>query len=157
MKILKTILVVLLVALIGMQFVRPEKNLADQVADTDIIVSEAPGEQIALTLKNACYDCHSNNTKYPWYAEVAPISYWIADHVEDGKKHLDFSQWMSYSPKKKAHKMEELIEMVEEHEMPLESYTLLHGEARLSEEEIGALTEWAQMLRAKYELDAQVQ
>ncbi|WP_224491017.1 heme-binding domain-containing protein [Robertkochia flava] len=157
MKILKTSLVILLFILIGMQFFRPEKNTSDQVPETDLIVSENPGEEIALTLKNACYDCHSNNTKYPWYAEVAPLSYWIADHVEEGTEHLDFSQWMAYSPKKKAHKMEELIEEVEEHEMPLESYTWLHGEARLSEDQITALTDWAKMLRAKYELDAQVQ
>lgn len=157
MKLLKTILVVLLVVFVGMQFVRPEKNIADKVAATDLIINEKPDMEVAVILKTACYDCHSDNTKYPWYAEVAPVSYWIADHVEEGKEHLNFSSWTLYSAKKKAHKMEELIEEVEEHEMPLDSYTWMHGEAKLSEDQIKALNTWAGMLRAKYELDAQAQ
>ncbi|THD67479.1 cytochrome C [Robertkochia marina] len=157
MKIVKISLVILLIVFLGMQFVRPEKNLNAEVPATDLIAVEAPDQEVAVVLKSACYDCHSNNTKYPWYAEVAPVSFWIADHVEEGKEHLDFSQWDAYSPKKKAHKMEELIEEVKEHEMPLESYTLMHGEAKLTAEQIEALTSWAAMLQTKYELGAQVQ
>lgn len=157
MKILKFSLVTLLIVFLGMQFVRPEKNMNAEVPATDLIAVEAPDQELAVVLKNACYDCHSNNTHYPWYAEVAPVSFWIADHVEEGKEHLDFSQWDAYSPKKKAHKMEELIEEVKEHEMPLESYTLMHGEAKLTDDQIEALTAWAAMLQTKYELGAQVQ
>lgn len=157
MKILKISLLILLVAFVVMQFIRPEKNISGQVAESDIILVESPGEEIGLILKNACYDCHSNNTSYPWYAEVAPLSYWIADHVEHGTDELDFSQWALYSPKKKAHKMEELIEEVKEHKMPLDSYTWMHSEADLTEDQITALTEWAKILMTKYELDAQVQ
>ena len=157
MKILKISLLILLVAFVVMQFIRPEKNISGQVAESDIILVESPGEEIGLILKNACYDCHSNNTSYPWYAEVAPLSYWIADHVEHGTDELDFSQWALYSPKKKAHKMEELIEEVKEHKMPLESYTWMHSEANLTDDQITALTEWAKILMTKYELDAQVQ
>ncbi|MBL7473152.1 heme-binding domain-containing protein [Robertkochia sediminum] len=157
MKLIKTVLVILLIVLAGMQFVRPEKNTSDNVATTDLILNEKPPMEVAVVLKQACYDCHSNNTNYPWYAEVAPISYWIADHVEEGKEHLNFSAWTQYSAKKKAHKMEELIEEVEEHEMPLDSYTWMHKDAKLDEAQIEALNTWAGMLRAKYELDAQVQ
>lgn len=157
MKILKISLLILLIAFVVMQFIRPEKNISGQVAESDIILVESPGEEIGLILKNACYDCHSNNTSYPWYAEVAPLSYWIADHVEHGTDELDFSQWALYSPKKKAHKMEELIEEVKEHKMPLDSYTWMHSEADLTEDQITALTEWAKILMTKYELDAQVQ
>lgn len=157
MKIVKKSLVVLLVIFLGMQLVRPEKNTSEVVAESDFITAETPDDEIAVTLKSACYDCHSNNTKYPWYAEVAPVSFWIADHVEDGTKHLNFSEWTSYSAKKKAHKMEELIEEVKEHEMPLESYVWMHEEAKLTQEQIEALTTFAQMLQTTYERDAQVQ
>lgn len=157
MKLLKTVFVILLIVFIGMQFVRPEKNLSDQVPQTDLIVNEDPGMEVEAILKTSCYDCHSDNTQYPWYSEVAPLSYWIADHVKDGKKHLNFSAWTQYSAKKKAHKLEELMEEVEEHKMPLDSYTWVHKDAELSEAQMEALSTWAGMLRAKYELDAQAQ
>ncbi len=84
-------------------------------------------------MKTSCYDCHSNNTKYPWYSEVAPISWWIADHVTEGKDELNLSLWTTFSDKKRNHKLEEMIELIEKKEMPLESYLPMHSEAELSE------------------------
>ncbi|WP_340198951.1 heme-binding domain-containing protein [Ascidiimonas sp. W6] len=152
MKIIKKILILLLIALIVIQFLRPEKNLSETIPATDFIAMTSPSPKIETTLRSACYDCHSNNTKYPWYSEVAPISFLIAEHVKDGKKHLNFSEWGNYSVKKKAHKLEELIEEVEEGHMPESAYTWMHAEANLSKEQVAELNSWAKDLRFIYQL-----
>jgi len=147
-KIVKYILLLGLVALVVMQFIRPEKNQSgyDSVA---VFESETkPSDAVRAILKESCYDCHSDHTRYPWYAEVAPISYWLADHVEEGKEHFNTSEWESYSIKKKDHKLEELMEEVEEGEMPLESYTWTHG--GLTEDQRELIVQWAQLVRLTY-------
>ena len=144
-KVLKIVAIVALIALVVIQFIRPEKNIGDY---SDVVAFEAetkPSEEVKAILKNHCYDCHSNTTQYPWYAEVAPFTFFIGDHVEEGKEHLDFAKWDSYSIKKKDHKLDELIEEVEEGEMPLESYTLIHG--NISDEEKELLEDWAKSVR----------
>lgn len=152
MKILKKLLIFLLIVFAMIQFFRPKKNLSDTIPATDFIAMTKPSPEVETTLRSACYDCHSNNTNYPWYSEIAPVSFVIAEHVKDGKKHLDFSEWGNYSAKKKAHKLEELIEYVEEGYMPESSYTWMHSEARLSKEQIAELTNWARDIRFIYEL-----
>jgi len=152
MKILKKILVALLLILIVMQFFRPKKNQSDVVPATDFLAVTNPTPELQSLVKNACYDCHSNHTRYPWYSEVAPFSYIIAEHVKDGKKHLNFSEWDAYSMKKKAHKLEEFVEEVKEKHMPLDSYTWLHNDAKLSEEQITKLTNWVKDIRFIYQL-----
>ncbi|SFS52889.1 Haem-binding domain-containing protein [Zhouia amylolytica] len=151
MKIIKKILLGLLLVLIVMQFIRPDKNQSEEIPVTDIIFATKPSDEIASILKTSCYDCHSNNTEYPWYANVAPVSYWISDHVDHGKGHLNFSEWETYTDKKKAHKMEEIAEEVEAHKMPLESYLWMHGEAKLSQGQIDLLVNWAKTTQVKYE------
>ena len=152
MKIVKKIALVLLVILIAMQFYRPEKNIAEKGHDMVFIAETKPQPELGTLLKQACYDCHSNNTVYPWYNNIAPVSYWLADHVNDGKKHLNFSDWESYSIKKKDHKLEEVVEMVEDLEMPLNEYTWTHEEARLTEEQREAIIAWAKKTRELYEV-----
>lgn len=152
MKILKKIALALLIVFIAMQFYRPEKNIAEDGHDLVFIEETSPEPAVKTLLKQACYDCHSNNTVYPWYNSVAPVSYWLADHVNDGKKHLNFSEWASYSAKKKDHKLEEVIEMVEELEMPLNEYTWTHEEARLTEEQRQDIIAWAKKARELYEV-----
>ncbi|MBJ2172940.1 heme-binding domain-containing protein [Aureibaculum sp. A20] len=131
----KKIVIGLLLVIVAIQFYRPEKNISIETPDTDFLVVNGTDANLAATIKASCYDCHSNNTAYPWYAEVAPVSWWVANHVNDGKKHFNFSIWDTYSDKKKDHKLEENIEMIEEKEMPLESYLPMHPEAKLSEEQ----------------------
>ncbi len=150
MKIVKKVLIGLLLLLIALQFYRPEKNDAEY---RDVAAFEAetrPNEEVLAILENTCYDCHSNKTKYPWYAQVAPISIWLADHVEEGNEHFNVSQWDSYDDKKKDHKLDELIEEVEEGEMPLDSYTWVHG--NITETEKEAVITWATQAREKYKL-----
>lgn len=101
-------------------------------------------------LKSACYDCHSNETEYPWYAQVQPLAWWIDHHVEEARESLNFSIWQTYSVKDMDHAFEECIEMVEEKEMPLTSFTLTHPEARLSELQRQQMVDWFKKLRAEY-------
>lgn len=150
MKIVKKIAIALLVVLVGMQFFRPEKNQAEGDYVAAFVAETQPSPEVQGILKSACYDCHSANTNYPWYSNVAPISYWLADHIEEGKEHLDFSDWANYTAKKKDHKLEELVEEVKEGEMPLNEYTWTHADAHLTQEQITALLTWAEETRKKY-------
>ncbi|MFM8485102.1 MAG: heme-binding domain-containing protein, partial [Bacteroidota bacterium] len=88
-------------------------------------------ENVMAVLKPACYDCHSNQTRYPWYAGIQPVAWWLAEHVNDGKRHLNFDEFTTRKIAVQNHKLEEIIEMVKEEEMPLGSYTWTHADARL--------------------------
>lgn len=151
MKKRNIILLSLLAVLLLMQLYRPDRNEMAETPDSDLLVSVQPPGEVKVILEQACYDCHSNNTHYPWYAGVAPVSYWIADHVNEGKEHLNFSEWELYDVKRKAHKMEEIAEEVAEGEMPLKSYTVMHGNVKLTAEEIEVLTQWASAMQLRYE------
>lgn len=90
-------------------------------------------ESTAKLLRNACYDCHSNETKYPWYTNIQPVAWLVKEHIDDGRKHINFSTFATYSPEKQVRKIEESIEEIEKGGMPLESYLLVHSEAKLSD------------------------
>lgn len=152
MKIAKKIGIALLIILVGMQFYRPEKNKAEGDYVAAFEAETKPSPEVKQLLETTCYDCHSDNTNYPWYNNVAPISYWLDHHIEEGKEHLDFSDWENYTVKKKDHKLEELIEEVEEGEMPLKEYTWTHKEARLTEDQKKLLMDWAKEVRSRYQL-----
>ncbi|MAP53498.1 heme-binding domain-containing protein [Altibacter sp.] len=153
-KILKIFLVLALIALIVIQFIRPEKNQAGYESVMAFERETKPSAQVASLLKENCYDCHSNHTQYPWYAEIAPFSFWLAEHIEHGQGHFNVSEWESYSAKKKDHKLEEVIEMVKEGEMPLDSYTWIHGD--LSEDETVLLLQWATVARLQYKAQLEI-
>jgi len=147
---LKKIGLGLLVILVILQFFQIDKTNPESDPAKDLIAMTSPSEDVKLILEKACYDCHSNQTEYPWYTSVAPVSWWIKDHIDHGKGHLNFSEWGDYSVKKQDHKLEELIEEVEEGEMPLDSYTWVHGDARLSDAQKKSLMDWAAKLRKEY-------
>ena len=98
-------------------------------------------------LRSACYDCHSHETSYPWYSNLAPVSWWLKNHVNEGREHLNFSVWADYNAKKADHKLEECFEEVAKEGMPLKSYPLTHPEARLSEEQRAKLVTWFKQTR----------
>jgi len=152
-KIIKSILVLGLIALVVMQFIRPDKNSGGYESIAVFEVETNPTEEVTQLLKTHCYDCHSNQTRYPWYGEIAPFSYWLAEHIEHGKEELNFSDWASYSAKRKDHKLDEVIEEVEEGHMPLDSYTWIHG--TLTEEEKTTLIQWAGLARLRYQEEMQ--
>ncbi|WP_422860218.1 heme-binding domain-containing protein [Flagellimonas sp. S174] len=152
MKIAKKIGIVLLVVLIGMQFYRPEKNLSEGDYVAAFEKETQPSPEVQKILETTCYDCHSAHTKYPWYSNIAPISYWMDGHIEEGKEHLDFSEWPNLTAKKKDHKLDEFIEYVENGEMPLKEYTWTHKDARLTEDQRKMLMDWATEARTRYQV-----
>ncbi len=135
-----------------MQFVRIDKTVPDYEKSEDIIVATNPSEEVAAILKTTCYDCHSFESKYPWYSNIAPVSFFLKKHIDEGREELNFSLWSSYSVKRKVHKLEEMKEMVSEGEMPLDSYLIMHSEAALSDESKEALLEWVDELHSSEKL-----
>ncbi len=146
---LKKIGYALLAVFIILQFIRPEKNISEVPSENDIRVKYHVPSDVLAILKRSCYDCHSNNTEYPWYANIQPVGWWLKDHVDEGKDELDFSEFGTYSAKKADHKLDEVIELIEDKEMPLESYLIMHGDAELSEDEAAAVITWAKELRTQ--------
>ncbi len=145
----KKILYAILILLVLIQLFRPERNVSATVSTNDIANKYTIPTNVQQTLKVSCYDCHSNNTKYPWYTNVQPVGWWLQHHVNEGKEHLNFSEFLSYTAKKAHHKMEEVTEMINESEMPLKSYTLVHRDAILSSEQSKNLVEWANGLMSE--------
>ncbi len=112
-------------------------------------------DNVMTVLQGSCYDCHSNRTNYPWYAEVNPVGWWLNNHVEEGKSELNFSDFAQYDIKRMDHKLEEVAEEVAEGHMPLPAYTWIHREAELSPEQVSLIKEWVAAERAKLEVPAQ--
>lgn len=135
--------------LVGIQFIRPTKNLGEVESSTDISHVVKVPENVQGLLALACNDCHSNKTTYPWYSEVMPFGWWLNHHVEEGKEHLNFSEFATYTKKRQDHKLEEIGEEVKEHEMPLESYLWIHKEAKLSDAQMAELLEWVNKARTE--------
>jgi Haem-binding domain len=145
--VIKKVLLGIFVLVVIAQFFRPEKNLsAADGANAIGTKYEVPAPVQAL-LHRACYDCHSNRTHYPWYAEVQPVGWWLAKHVKDGKQNLNFSEFGTYTVKRSVNKLEQISEDVSQQAMPLPSYTWGHPEARLTKEEMKLLVDWAENLR----------
>jgi hypothetical protein len=138
----KKIFLFLLIAFVVMQAFRIDKTIKVVETSKDFIAVTAANTEVTNLLKTACYDCHSNQPAYPWYTNIAPVSWWIKHHINEGSHHLNFSEWGTYSEKRKNHKLEECVEMVEEGEMPTASYTWMHGEAKLSDAQRLVLVEW---------------
>lgn len=157
---LKKITLALLGILLILQFIRPEKNIHPEPGATekDISTLYPVPDPVKSILKTSCADCHSNNTRYPWYARIQPLGWWLNHHVEEGKEELNFNEFAAYRPRRQYHKLEEIIEQVNEGEMPLKSYTLIHREAKLSETQRQQIAGWANALldsmRARYPADS---
>lgn len=143
-NIIRKILIVLLVALVIIQFIPIDRSVTDPGDSVDFIYMTDPPNDVVVTLMNACYDCHSYETRYPWYSNFAPVKFWIQDHIEEGREHLNFSEWGNYDNERREHKLEEIAEEVEEGHMPLDSYTWMHGDARLDSEEIADVVNWVE-------------
>ena len=141
---LKKILLGLVLVLVVIQFFRPERNESNDQTYAITTKYTVPQEVDAI-LKVSCNDCHSNKTEYPWYANVQPVAWWLDEHVVDGKRHLNFSEFTNRPIAIQNHKLEEVIEMVEEKEMPMEEYTYLglHSEANLTDAQRQVLIDWA--------------
>ena len=154
----KKILLVLLLILVVIQFIHPKKNKAEGPQPNYIGNVFAVPEDVKSILAKACNDCHSNNTKYPWYANLQLVHWWLEKHIKDGKKQINYDDYTHRSLRYQYHKMEETIEMVKEGKMPLNSYTWIHKDAKLADDEKNKLINWANSImdtmEARYPIDS---
>ena len=131
----KLILMVLLAVLLLIQLVRPQKNTAAIPAGKAFVDTFKLSEQVNAILAVSCYDCHSNNTDYPWYSEIQPMAWFMDKHIKDGKEKLNFDELPSYGSRRLNSKFTQITKQVEQGKMPLNSYLWMHGGARLSMED----------------------
>jgi hypothetical protein len=143
---MKKTLLGILIVIILIQFIRPEKNSSNEGTNAISNVMDVP-ENVQEIIKTSCADCHSNTTKYPWYSEIAPISWYLASHVNDGKKHLNFSEWGSYNNYQKEHILKDLKKVLKSKEMPLNSYLWIHNEAAVTPEQYKILLDWVNNIK----------
>jgi len=146
-KIFKRTFQILILAFIVIQFFRPAKNIAEGISDNDISKIYTVPADVQSILKTSCNDCHSNNTVYPWYANIQPVAWWLDDHVKEGKRELNFSEFAGYRIRRQYKKLEEINEMVKEDEMPLDSYRWVHRDAQLNEQQKLTLSNWVSAIR----------
>lgn len=139
---LKKILLGLAAFFVVAQLIRPGMQNPSLDPNLDLQKAANPPAEVLSSLKKACYDCHSNETKWPWYSQIAPVSWWTANHVVEGREHLNFSTFAQLSPGDRAEALEEAGEAIQEGEMPMSSYLWMHPEAKLSGEEKQALLAW---------------
>lgn len=149
----KIILFALLIAFIAIQFVRPARNYSGQ-ASLDYIgrVFTVP-KKVDAILKSSCYDCHSNNTRYPWYAEIQPSGWWLAYHIKKGKSELNFDEFGTYSKRRQDSKMKSIENSIKDGTMPLPSYLWIHKNAKLTKEDKSLLLNWVKKTRDSLSLN----
>jgi hypothetical protein len=157
----RKIVIALVVILVIIQFFRPEKNVSGE-NQNDVATRYAMSDSVKTILAFACNDCHSNRTEYPWYSNIQPVAWWLNNHINHGKGHLNFSDFTTSPIARQNHKFEEVIEVLEESEMPLASYTWfgLHPQANLTNEQKSTLMHWARTqmdtLKSQYPPDSLV-
>ena len=145
-------MIAILVVFVIIQFVQPQHNKSDKVLPTDITNTINVPDKVLDVFKNSCYDCHSNNTRYPWYVYVQPMGWILANHIKDGKANLNFSEFGSYSKRKQANKLKSIAESIKDGSMPISSYTIMHTDAKLSEENKKLITDWTSKTKDSMEV-----
>jgi hypothetical protein len=139
----KKIMLAVLGLLVIIQFLRPERNSATElIGEKDISRKYSIPDNVHAILIRKCYDCHSNKTAYPWYTNIQPVGWWMSHHVSEGKDELNFSEFTAYPDKRANHKMEELSDAVNEGWMPIDSYTWMHGDAVITQEDKEVINAW---------------
>lgn len=141
---IKKVLLAAGIVFIAIQFIQPAKNINNQVSATDISKTIPVPDNVQTIFKNACYDCHSNNTVYPWYSNFQPMAWFMAGHIKEAKEKLNFSEFGSYSTRRQISKLDGIANSIKDDIMPLSSYKLMHKNARLSTNEKELLIKWAQ-------------
>jgi hypothetical protein len=158
MKILKIVCLALAVAFMVIQFIRPEENLNNQFPPNGIRQRFAVPESVQAILRRSCYDCHSNNTVYPWYANVEPVGWWLNSHIRNGKRHVNYDEYGTYRPIRQFVRFRDLIEQIKKDDMPLRSFALIHQYARLTPTEKDLLIRWStammDTMKANYPADS---
>lgn len=150
-KFFKYLLITLLVIMVLLQlYPKHNDNKTEGINPKDISMVHNLPDDVQKIFKTSCYDCHSNHTNYPWYASLQPVSLWLEDHINEGKDELNFSIFGDYSLRRQYRKLKEINEQLKENKMPLSSYTLIHRDAKLSQEQKLAVAKWATSLRDSF-------
>ena len=147
MKIGKKVAIILSVVFVGIQFVPTKRNQSDNISASDFMIVYNVPEQIENKIKVSCYDCHSNNTQYPWYNKIQPVAWFLEGHIKKAKEELNFNEFGDYSKRRQKNKLKSIINRIRDNEMPLPSYILMHKDAVLSESEKSELENWISNLR----------
>jgi len=141
---MKRILLGLLIVFAAVQFIRPAPNLAPAEGPNDVTTRFPVSPAVRQILESACYDCHSNRTRYPWYAYVEPVGWYLARHIEAVKRHLNFSELAIEKPERIARQLDHAVYEVQEGTMPLAYYRILHPDSRLTPAQIQLFVDWAE-------------
>ncbi len=146
------------VALLAVQFIRPAKNHSQEPPGSGIQSAFPVPGHVLQTFRRSCYDCHSDSTVYPWYAEIQPVGWWLNSHIEGGKRRLDFDRYATYRPMRQYRRFKDIIEQLRQDEMPLGSYLFIHRYARLTPDEKEEVIRWSgtmmDSMRAHYPIDS---
>lgn len=155
---MRRFLIVLFIVLVVIQFIRPAKNISNNLLASDISHMYHVPQDVATILKKSCTDCHSNNTIYPWYAQIQPVGWWLNNHIREGKRELNLSEFGAYSIARQYKKSDDIADEVHKGEMPLSSYTLIHRKSKLTDNEKQRLISWCEAIRdtikSKYPADS---
>lgn len=154
---MKKVIIVLIVVFVFIQFFRIDKTNPPVNENLDFIHIKNTSASTAQILKNSCYDCHSNESEYPWYTNISPFSWLVKNHIDEGRKHLNFSEFATYDIKRQLHKLEEAVEEVERGKMPMESYLIVHQDARLSAAQQKELTDYFKQVRTNIKLKNEIE
>ncbi len=150
MSLVKKVLIaigIVFIIFIIIQFIQPVRNKSDQLLASDISQIVTTSDSVRALLKNTCYDCHSNNTIYPWYSNIQPMGWLMAKHIKNGKEALNFSEFGSYSSRRQLSKLNGIANSIRDDIMPLRSYKLMHKNAQLSANEKVLLVNWVQQTK----------
>src|SRR5579862_5034340 len=146
---IKKLFLGLALVFLAIQFVRPVKNLSPEPGPQDITAKVAVPAEVQRVFTKACYDCHSDHTRYPWYAQVEPVGWWLSNHIKGGKHHLNFSEFGAYNAKTADRKLKQIAREVDDGSMPLHSYTWIHRDAILTPAEIKLISDWTDAARTQ--------
>jgi hypothetical protein len=155
---LKKILLVLLIVLIVIQFIHPARNISKTTQSNNIATIYQVPDSVKTILDKGCLDCHSNNTRYLWYFKIQPVDWWLTHHIDEGKGELNFDEFTNRAIRYQYNKLEEAEKQVKEGDMPLNSYTWIHKDAILTDQEKSTFINWAESIRneikGKYPADS---
>ena len=159
-KVLKILVIILIIVFIVIQFIRPTKNAGEEIAANQITAVQKVPDDVQQILKVSCNDCHSNTTHYPWYSKIQPVAWFLDDHIVEGKKELNFSEFANYPTYRRYKKFKEIVKEEKDGDMPLSSYTFLHRDASLNADQKLLIENWAtnaiKEMEAKYPSDSLV-
>ncbi len=137
----------MVIGFVGIQFIPANLNQSNETPQEDIIDFYKAPNEVATLLRTSCYDCHSNNTNYQWFNKIKPASWLMQMHIKDAKKDLNFNEFGSYSKRKQKSKFKSLVSQIEDNEMPLKSYLLMHSKAKLSKQDKDVLIKWFEKVK----------